>query len=405
MQRPVHSPLGASALAITCLFVACDVDQAGLRNASSGSTPSSNPAPADPGTTPPPVKDPGYVPPPPAPAPTPPTPTPPPAPDPMVPPAVPMPAPTPAPPPAQPGPGGLVPPVPPAGTMPPTPTPTPTPPAGPVPGECDITTRPVRFSAQDATEGGDLTFDGEGYLVMADGRDLVRLARGNPPIPLVQNALRPGRSLFGVRVLEDGTVFVTDNSTDIVFRIDASGVRRMFTMDRPVQFVRGPGGGLYVTGIGGELFYLDMQTERSRVLTRVGGSLRGITFSPDYKTIYVSDRSNGSVLSLDLRADGSVGQSRVLTRNLGSAPDGLATDICGNVYVADRTGDALMRVTPAGRVETVVDVGSPLSGLAFGSGKQGWDDHALYAVSESRGRLYEIRLGVRGAALWTSSAD
>ncbi len=393
MKRPMQSRLGW-ALSIACSLAACDVDQAGLRNGSSGAAPSSgSPGATQPTPPAPPVKEPGYAPPAP-------TPTPPPAPDPVVPPPAPMPPPMPTPPPAPPGPGGL---VPPSGMPTPTPTP-PAPPAGPLPGECDLT-RPVRVTMQGASAGGDLTFDGEGYLVLADGRDIVRLARGRAPLPLVQNALGPGRSLYGVRVLDDGTVFLTDNSTDIVFRFDTSGVRRSFTMDRPVQFVRGPAGGLYVTGIGGDLFYLDTQTERTRVLTRIDGSLRGITFSPDYKTVYVSDRDNRAVHALQLRADGTVDPPRLLSRNLGRGPDGLATDICGNVYVADRNGDALMRVSPAGRVETVADVGVPLSGLAFGSGKQGWDDHALYAVSEERGNLFEIRLGVRGPGQPPPSAD
>jgi hypothetical protein len=38
-----------------------------------------------------------------------------------------------------------------------------------------------------------------------------------------------------------------------------------------------------------------------------------------------------------------------------------------------------------------------VAGLAFGSGKQGWDDHTLYGVSSHQGLIYEIKLGVRGA--------
>ena len=44
--------------------------------------------------------------------------------------------------------------------------------------------------------------------------------------------------------------------------------------------------------------------------------------------------------------------------------------------------------------------GNDVAGLAFGSGKQGWDDHALYGVSDSGrdvGAIYEIKIGIRGA--------
>jgi hypothetical protein len=43
--------------------------------------------------------------------------------------------------------------------------------------------------------------------------------------------------------------------------------------------------------------------------------------------------------------------------------------------------------------------GARLSALAFGSGRQGWDERTLYGVSENRGGLYEIALGIRGAPL------
>jgi sugar lactone lactonase YvrE len=139
-----------------------------------------------------------------------------------------------------------------------------------------------------------------------------------------------------------------------------------------------------------------MESERTRVVERFNGSLRGITFSPDFKTLYVANRENASLHGMNVRPDGTVENARVITRNLGSSPDGLATDICGNIYVADRTGDPLVRVTPTGQVEEVVDMGTPLSSLAFGSGKQGWDERSLYAVSEGRAAVFEIRLGVRG---------
>jgi hypothetical protein len=70
---------------------------------------------------------------------------------------------------------------------------------------------------------------------------------------------------------------------------------------------------------------------------------------------------------------------------------------CGVAIVADREGAPLLRVTPAGRIETVTDLWAPVSALAFGSGRQGRDARSLYAVSEARGGVYEKELDVPGA--------
>ena len=344
------------------------------------------------------------VPPAPPPAPVPPTVVPPPPG--TTPPGPPLPTPpidpvSPPPPAPGPGSGGPTvppPPYPPVAPPPPVmPPPAPVPPNGSLPGECDPITRSLDISVvRPLPPTGDLTFDSDGFLVLAIGRDIVRLTRGGTSATLVNNALLPNRTIFGLRVVPDGSVFFTDSSTDNLIRYDPRGDRRTFSMNAPVQFVRGPTGRFYVTGINGELFALDVESGQSRVLARLGGSLRGLTFSPDYKTLYVAERESRTLRSFPVENDGGLDEPRIFARNLGQGIDGLTTDICGNVYVADQSGDPLLRVTPAGRVESL-DIETSLSALAFGSGRQGWDERSLYAVSEERGGLYEIRIGVRGA--------
>jgi hypothetical protein len=274
-------------------------------------------------------------------------------------------------------------------------------PAGAVPGECDTIPRPVRFTMQPATESGDLTFDGDGFLVLPAERNIMRLTKGGAATTLVANALGVGRIVYGLRVLADGALAMTDDRSDFLTRFDSGGARREITMDAPLQFATGPGGMLYVTGDAGDLFLVDPVAGRTTVIGRSTGTLRGITFSPDFKTLYVVDRRSSSLLSFKLRPDGTVDPPTTWATDVGESPDGLATDICGNVYVADSSGDPLVRVLVNGRrVETIMELdGARLSALAFGSGRQGWDERTLYGVSESRGGLYEIPLGIRGAPL------
>jgi sugar lactone lactonase YvrE len=276
------------------------------------------------------------------------------------------------------------------------------PPSAPVAGECDIVPRPVTVTMLPASESGDLTFDAEGFLVLPADRNIVRLAKGAVPTTVVASALGADRILYGVRILADGGIVITDNRANSLTRIDATGARREFAMNAPIQFARGPGGALYVIGSDGELFLFDPSSGRTTVLTRIDGALRGITFSPDFKTLYVTERRSRSLRSFKLRADGSVEPPATWVSGLGASPDGLATDICGNVYVADNSGDPLLRVIVNGaRLEPISDVRTArASALAFGSGRQGWDARNLYAVSENGGGLYEIQIGIRGAPTW-----
>jgi DNA-binding beta-propeller fold protein YncE len=246
----------------------------------------------------------------------------------------------------------------------------------------------------------DLTFDPDGFLlVLEDGRSISRLTSISPPVTLVQNALgtRTASSILAIRA---GDLLVADFDEDLLVRVDMTGTRRRVAeMLGPGKMVFGPGGDVFVPTFGGEVMRINVATGRSAVFARVEGRLRGVAFSPDFGTLYVSNSSGfpGSIHSIKLRADGTAEPAQLLARGMGDGPGGLAVDICGNVYVADYTGGPVRRVTPAGRVEVVAVLNAPASAVAFGSGKHGWDERTLYTASSDREGSFEIRLGVRGA--------
>jgi hypothetical protein len=364
MRAPLRA-WAAAWMALTAV-AGCDVNQTGLDSARSvsavpaaGETPA--PAPSPPSSPPSssPASPPSIDPPPPAA---------PPVPDPVV--------------------------APPVDPIEPTPPVSPPPVSGPA--DCALGDEPVRVSMRSATPSGDLAFDAEGYLVLVEGRHIARMAKGEAPVPFIRNALATGRSLFGMCVGAEGSVYFTDSQSDTLFRSDGAGATRSFPLDRPIEMVQGPTGNIYITTLQGELFSLDPQSGQSTVAARVTGSLRGLTFSPDHRILYVAERDGRTLRSFEVRPDGTLGPMRMFARGLGAGLDGLAVDACGNVYVADREGGPLVRVTPAGQIQTVTESDGPLSALAFGSGRQGWDARSLYAVSEGRGGLYEIKLDVPG---------
>jgi hypothetical protein len=318
----------------------------------------------------------------------------------------PPPAPVPNPPAPTMPPGGTpdAKPVPPSAT-PPTPdaAPVPVDTAPPVAAECvdNSVRQPVQFTTSRGAPGGDLTFDGNGFMVSLDGRDIVRMARGGRPEMLLANVFPPfnrNGEIDGLGLLPDGTLVMTDTNNNSLV-LSARNQRRSVDINSPGKFLVAPSGNLFIAGAqDGELFSFDPGSGRTTVAAMTDGRLRGLTYSLDYKTIYMSDSKNRVLLSAKLRPDGTVEPPQVWVRGTGFFPNGMATDICGNVYVADNSGGPLLRVTPAGKMEMVSPLDrNDVAGLAFGSGKQGWDDHTLYGVSNHQGLIYEIRLGVRGA--------
>jgi sugar lactone lactonase YvrE len=276
------------------------------------------------------------------------------------------------------------------------------PPPDATPSECadPALKLPVQFTVTRASPAGDLAFDGDGFMVSFDGRDLTRVARGVRPEMLISGALPFNNTVEGMELMPDGTVMVADRQADELVRLDPRNQKRTrpIGIPQPVKVLRAPNGSLYVASVTGELFLVEPDSGRISSLARTSGRLRGLTYSVDHKVLYISDSGNRQLLSARVRPDSTIDPPAMFAKGLGIYPDGLATDICGNVFVADNNGGPLLRVTPAAKVETVSNLdGNDVAGLAFGSGKQGWDERSLYAVSDRNGALYEIKIGVRGA--------
>ncbi len=113
----------------------------------------------------------------------------------------------------------------------------------------------------------------------------------------------------------------------------------------------------------------------------------GIGLSPDGATVYVSDFQAGEVLRCD--ADG--GNRAVFARVPDGAPDGLAVEADGDVWVALGPGGGIARLTPDGELRERFDVPGAdfVSSVSFAG-----EDDLLVATA---GALLRARgIGVRG---------
>ena len=245
----------------------------------------------------------------------------------------------------------------------------------------------------------EFTFDNEGYLIALSGNDVVRVGvRNNQVIARNLINLRGGGAL---RALPDGDLLVADYSRDRLIRVDPrSGNERIPMLVRsPMKMATGPGGALYVTSREGSVHRINADTGEHRTVAETRLQLSGITFSRDYRTLYVGATDERALYAITVEPDGTLGRPTVWAPQIGQ-PQTMTTDECGNVYVAGSEDGRVRRIGASGDPEVVSNLNAQdIWAIAFGSGRQGWSDTALYVLDENRETLYEVPLGVRAAPL------
>src|SRR5574341_1183969 len=138
------------------------------------------------------------------------------------------------------------------------------------------------------------------------------------------------------------------------------------------------------------------QDGKLSLLTKDLKAPNGIAFSPDEKTLYVSDadRDHAVWWAFEVKADGTLGKGHIIfdatsfTKDRQGVPDGLKVDAQGNLFAAGPGG--IYVLTPEGKQLGWFDLGGPTGNCNWGE-----DGSALFVTS---GRtVYRIRLNTKGA--------
>jgi gluconolactonase len=122
----------------------------------------------------------------------------------------------------------------------------------------------------------------------------------------------------------------------------------------------------------------------------------GIAFSPDEKTLYVSDvdPKRAAWLAYDVQSDGTVANGRILfdatrwRKDPYFGPDGFKVDRQGNIFGARPGG--LSVIAPDGTLLGTIETGQPTSNVAWGE-----DGRTLFITGGSS--VYLLRLTTSGA--------
>jgi sugar lactone lactonase YvrE len=157
----------------------------------------------------------------------------------------------------------------------------------------------------------------------------------------------------------------------------------------------------------GTLYRLDLDGTVRTVLDGLTVS-NGLGWSPDDRTVYLSDSGAAVVWASDYDLDaGTFGQRRVLldlTEDPDGVADGLTVDDEGCLWTALWGGGQVRRYSPDGELLTVVDVPGVQNTtscafvgdlLVISSSAHGLDDEARAAQPDA-GRLFTVRTGVSG---------
>jgi len=231
------------------------------------------------------------------------------------------------------------------------------------------------FTGREPGSNG-LAFDAEGRLVLCEHGDrrIARLEKDGRKTTLVDR--------FEGKRLNSPNDLVFKSNGDLYFTDPPFGLPGAFNdTGRELPFC-----GVYRLSRDGKL----------TLLTKEIKAPNGLAFSPDEKTLYVTnaDRDNAVWLAYDVKGDGTLGAGRVFfdatswTRTRHGAPDGMKVDKDGNLFAAGPGG--LHVFDPDGAHLGSIDLGVATSNCAWGE-----DGSVLYITADAA--VYRFKLTTKGA--------
>ncbi len=113
----------------------------------------------------------------------------------------------------------------------------------------------------------------------------------------------------------------------------------------------------------------------------------GIALSPDGKILYVANTDERNIRAYDVDRKGEVSNERILITNLLAGPDGIRTDMKGNLYITAR---GVVVHAPDGRFLGKISPPVNPRNIAFGDR----DFKTLYMVGDA---IFKVRLDVAGS--------
>ena len=213
----------------------------------------------------------------------------------------------------------------------------------------------------------------------------------------------------GLKIHQDGRIFVADHKNGLMLLDPQSGVIKPFIERYKTESFKGlndlvfsKDGNLYFTDQGqtglqdptGRVFSLNAQGNLTCLLNNVA-SPNGIALNPEENFLYIAVTRANSIWRAMLLPDGSITRvGNFIQLSGGSGPDGLAVDQAGNLYVAHAGLGTVWKFSPQGepllRIHSCA--GKMTTNLAFG----GKDNQDLFITESETGSILRVRMDTPG---------
>ncbi|MBA4187208.1 MAG: gluconolactonase [Planctomycetaceae bacterium] len=268
------------------------------------------------------------------------------------------------------------------------------------------------FVANPLTEKGSFTPGIEGPVCDAEGNVYVVNLKKNGDIAKVAPDGKievfvelPGKSVGNGLVFDKkGMMYVADYTGHNILRIDPKTKKidifaHEASMNQPNDLAIAPDGTLYASDPNwdkstGQLWKISTDGKITKIATDMG-TTNGIDVSPDGKTLYVNESAQRNVWSFPIKADGTLGEKKLLKKFEDHGFDGMRCDVDGNIYITRYGKGTVVKLSLEGKVLKEIDVlGKQPSNICFG----GPDGRTAYVTEVEHKRVVQFRVDKPGLA-------
>jgi gluconolactonase len=260
----------------------------------------------------------------------------------------------------------------------------------------------------------------EGLAVASDGTvyaggEAGQVYRISPDGGKVQIIANTGGFCLGLTLDQQDNIFICDCKRKALLKVTTKGEVSVFV--EAVDGVKLNQPNFSVFDSKGNLYFSDSGDwkKTNGVIYRAAPDGTAAVFSPGpfhfanglaldtaEQHLYVVESNLNRVLRIEIRSDGTAGESEVYAEGLSSVPDGLAFDARGNLYVTTYGSSGIYRVTPDRRVDLLCqDVESELLCLVTNCAFGGTGFDQLLVANLGQQHLSMLDLKVKGQPLWT----